>query len=199
MFTGDRSGDWLYRAMFRAGFANQPTSTHANDGLSLIDARVCAAAHCAPPDNKPLPEEIANCEPYLAEELALPSVKAIVALGQIAFHTVWRILTSGTAGTSTTAPHLLRPDFKHGAEIQLPLGRTLILSYHPSQQNTFTKRLTEPMLDSVFDRARILSGLSIGRRGVLRKRGRLSAHQSKHLDNLMAHAANPLELSVLPK
>lgn len=145
MFTGDRSGEWLYRALYRAGFANQTTSTHAEDGLELIDARVCATAHCAPPDNKPTPEEIANCEPYLAEELALPSVRVIIALGQIAYHAVWRI----------TAPTDRRPDFKHGLEINLPdRKQTLILSYHPSQQNTFTKRLTEPMFDAVFSLSR---------------------------------------------
>jgi uracil-DNA glycosylase family 4 len=147
MFTGDRSGDWLYRAMHKAGFANQPTSTHAKDGLELHDAWITASAHCAPPDNKPLPEELENCARHLREELALMSqAKVYLVLGGIALNALWPLL-----GESQK-----KPKFGHGAELSLREGRTLLMSYHPSQQNTFTGRLTEPMFDGVFKRARKL-------------------------------------------
>jgi uracil-DNA glycosylase len=147
VFTGDRSGDWLYRALYRAGFANQPTSTHAGDGLELRDCWITAAAHCAPPDNKPLPEELRACRPYLLRELeVLTRLRVVVGLGKIGFDTIASALGSR------------RLAFGHGAEHTLESGLTLVGCYHPSQQNTFTGRLTEPMLDAVFSRARELAG-----------------------------------------
>jgi uracil-DNA glycosylase len=149
MFTGDRSGDWLYRALHRAGFANQPASTRRDDGLRLVDCFVTAVAHCAPPDNKLLPSERANCRPYLVRELELlPNVSVVVALGAVAFEAAHSAL-SERAGLSKNR----RPAFRHAAESDVG-GRVLLASYHPSQQNTFTGRLTEPMLDHVFGRAR---------------------------------------------
>ena len=143
VFTGDRSGDWLYRAMHRAGFANQPTSVHSNDGLKLRGAWVAAAVKCAPPDNKPLPEERDACRPFLQREMALLArVKVVVCLGGFAYEAV--------CSEFGVRP---RPKFGHGVEVETPSGLTLLCSYHPSQQNTFTGRLTEPMLDDVFRRA----------------------------------------------
>jgi uracil-DNA glycosylase family 4 len=152
MFTGDRSGDWLFAALYRAGFASQPTSTAREDGLRLRGAYITATVHCAPPANKPQPAERANCAAYLDRELALLRRSAvIVALGQVAWQAV--------AGHFALRP---RPRFGHLAECTLPDGRTMVGSYHPSQQNTFTGTLTEPMFDAVFTRANEL--IAQGRR-----------------------------------
>ncbi len=149
IFTGDRSGDWVFRALWRAGFANQPTSEHAADGLRLTGAWVAAAVRCAPPGNRPTPEERDRCLPYLGRELALlAGTSVIVALGKFAHDAV-------VAGLYGLRP---RPRFAHLAEHALPDGRTLLDSYHPSQQNTFTGTLTEPAFDAVFSRARELIG-----------------------------------------
>ena len=146
IFTGDRSGDWLFRALWRAGFANQPTSTHVGDGLLLAGAYVAAAVRCAPPANKPTPEERRRCLPYLERELkALDTASLIVALGRFAHDAV--------ADLFALRP---RPLFGHGRETELGGGRRLIASFHPSQQNTFTKKLTEDAFDAIFTRARLL-------------------------------------------
>lgn len=143
MFTGDRSGEWLYRALYENGFANQPASVARGDGLELRDCYITAAARCAPPDNKPLPGEVENCRPWLRDELALlPGVRVTVALGRLAFDAIQRA-TGEKCGTA----------FAHDAVHELG-GRPLITSYHPSQQNTSTGRLTREMLDAVFARAR---------------------------------------------
>ncbi len=148
MFTGDRSGDWLYAALHRAGYANQPTSEHRDDGLQLEDAYLTAVVRCAPPANRPTPEERDNCLPYLERELVLlERCQTIVALGGFAWDGALRAIRS--LGGEVPRP---RPRFGHGAEACA--GRwTLLGCYHPSQQNTFTGRLTESMLDSVFARA----------------------------------------------
>jgi uracil-DNA glycosylase family 4 len=146
IFTGDRSGDWLFRAMWKAGYANQPTSVHRDDGLQLIGAYVAAAVRCAPPANKPLPVERERCLPYLAREWALlDDVRVVVALGAFAHAAVCDLLG--------VRP---RPKFGHLSEATLPDGKILLGSFHPSQQNTFTGKLTEPMFDAVFERARLL-------------------------------------------
>ena len=152
VFTGDRSGDWLFGALFRAGLANQATSTAREDGLRLRGVYIAAAVRCAPPHNKPTPDERDRCLPYLARELGLlPGVKAIVVLGAYAYDAVGRVLAA--RGAPLDRP---RPRFGHGVEI--PAGRyTIVCSFHPSQQNTFTGKLTEPMLDAVFARARQLA------------------------------------------
>jgi len=152
VFTGDRSGDWLFGALHRAGLANQPTSVSTDDGLELHDAYVAAAVRCAPPANKPTPAERDRCLPFLVRELALlEHVKVIVVLGGFAYDAAWRTL--GLAGVDLPRP---RPAFAHGLEV--PTARaTLLGCYHPSQQNTFTGRLTEPMLDIVLARARELA------------------------------------------
>jgi len=143
IFTGDRSGDWLYRALHKAGFANQPHATGRDDGLELRDAYVTCVVKCAPPENKPLPAEIKRCSEFLRAELeAMNRVQAFIALGQIALAGLWPLIGTGP-----------KPKFSHGAKVDLPGGRTLLMSYHPSQQNTFTGRLTEPMFDSVFHKA----------------------------------------------
>jgi len=151
MFTGDRSGDWLYRALHKAGFANQAEARARNDGLRLIDCRITAAAHCAPPDNKVTPEELENCRPYLLDELkGMKRLRVVVCLGQLGF----RAYLNARVGVGQANPRPL-PKFGHGSRADLD-GITLIGSYHPSQQNTFTGRLTEPMLDDVFGLARSL-------------------------------------------
>jgi uracil-DNA glycosylase family 4 len=153
MFTGDRSGDWLYAALHRAGLANQPESIRAGDGLRLHDAYVTAIVRCAPPANKPLPEERDNCLPYIERELELlERSRVIVALGAFAWDGALRAIRA--LGGEVPKP---RPRFGHGAEAQA--GRwTLLGCYHPSQQNTFTGKLTEEILDEVFERARKLAG-----------------------------------------
>jgi uracil-DNA glycosylase family 4 len=155
MFTGDRSGDWLFAALHKAGFASQPTSTSLGDGLTLRDAYITATVHCAPPDNKPLPDERASCSEYLTRELSLlHEAVVVVALGQVAWQAV--------SAHYTLRP---RPAFGHLAESHLPDGRVLLGSYHPSQQNTFTGKLTEPMFDAVFSRVRQLVSAPQGRGG----------------------------------
>ena len=150
VFTGDRSGDWLFAAMHRAGFANQPTSVHVGDGLRLIDAYIAAVVRCAPPANKPTPDERDNCVPYLVREMALlRDVRVIVVLGQFAYDAVWRLVGKNP-----------KPKFGHGVEGDLADGRTILCSFHPSQQNTFTGKLTEKMFDALFTRARHLSAIS---------------------------------------
>ena len=153
MFTGDGSGDFLIPALFRAGFANQPTSTQVGDGLVYRDLYLAAAAHCAPPGNKPTRQEIANCRPYLvAHLLRLQQVRVILALGRIGFEAVLAALAESGAALPTP-----RPAFGHGAEHRL--GRyVLVASYHPSRQNTQTGRLTAGMLDAVLARVRTLAG-----------------------------------------
>jgi uracil-DNA glycosylase family 4 len=147
VFTGDRSGDWLFASMHRTGYANQPTSISVDDGLRLTDAWVAAAVRCAPPANKPTPDERDRCLPFAREELALmDSVRVIVCLGAFAWDAALRIL----------GPVRPRPKFGHLAEAEVA-GRALIGSYHPSQQNTFTGKLTEEMLDAVFVRAQELA------------------------------------------
>jgi uracil-DNA glycosylase family 4 len=152
IFTGDRSGDWLYAALHRAGFANQATSTHRGDGLELIDVYVTAVVRCAPPANRPTPEERDTCLPYLERELALlDNCSTIVALGGFAWDGALRALKA--LGNEVPRP---KPRFGHGAEVEINRW-TLLGCFHPSQQNTFTGRLTEPMLDAIFARARSLS------------------------------------------
>jgi len=150
MFTGDRSGDFLYKALYHAGFANQPQSNRANDGLSLTDAFISAAIRCAPPANKPLPREILNCFPYLERELALIRPRAILALGAIALNTYLDLLKRRGLIASRAAYR-----FAHGASFVLPgdLPR-LFASYHPSQQNTQTGRLTPAMFTMVLRKIR---------------------------------------------
>lgn len=148
MFTGDQSGVWLYRALHRAGLANQAESVSRQDGLKLKGAYVTAINRCAPPENKCLPREIANCAEYLQTELALlKQVKVFICLGQIALRGLWKQLPEEIKMDRTL------PKFGHGARLKLKDGRTILCSFHPSQQNTFTKRLTEPMFDSIFEKA----------------------------------------------
>lgn len=149
MFTGDRSGDFLYAALHRTGFANQPTSTHRGDGLALTGAWITAPVRCAPPANKPTVEERDRCRPFLVEELALIRPQVMVVLGAFAYQVLCGILEVRQ-----------RPPFAHGVEVPLPDARWVLGSYHVSQQNTFTGKLTEPMLDAVLQRARDLAGLS---------------------------------------
>lgn len=148
MFTGDRSGEWLYRALFKAGFASQPTATDVDDGLKLIDCAIAATCHCAPPDNKPTVEEVANCRPWLTQTIDVVPARVFLALGQIA----WASLCSQLRERGWLEGR--QPKFGHGTEVELTGQRWLLGSYHPSQQNTFTGRLTEPMLDAVFASAK---------------------------------------------
>ena len=151
IFTGDRSGQWLYRALHRAGFANQATYERADDGLLLNDVYVTCVVKCAPPANKPLPKEIKRCGDHLENELnALPSPAVWLVLGQIGLSGLWPHLKHRFAALGG------KPKLSHGDEFSLPDGSTLLMSYHPSQQNTFTGRLTEPMFDRIFERVRKL-------------------------------------------
>jgi uracil-DNA glycosylase family 4 len=152
MFTGDRSGDWLFEALHHAGFANQPTSQHPGDGLRLRDAYITATIRCAPPLNKPLPGEIVACEPYLLEEFRLlDRVRVVVGLGRIGWQAYLRTRKRLGLPRATRTPR-----FGHGAATEFEDGVTLLASYHPSQQNTFTGKLTRPMLRGVFLKARAL-------------------------------------------
>jgi uracil-DNA glycosylase len=152
MFTGDESGNWLFEALHAAGFANQPTSVHRDDGLALTYAWITSAAHCAPPDNKPTREELACCQPFLLDELrALTQVEVVVALGRIG----WDNYLRARKALGWALP-VAKPTFGHGAVTRFADGTVLIASYHPSQQNTFTGKLTKPMLRSVFTTARSL-------------------------------------------
>lgn len=148
MFTGDRSGDWLYRALHKAGFANQPCATSIDDGLRLIDCAIVATCHCAPPDNKPTTQEIANCRPWLTQTIDIVPAQVFLALGQIGWASLCRQLRERGWLTGR------QPKFAHAAEVALADDRWLLGSYHPSQQNTFTGRLTEAMLDAVFAKAK---------------------------------------------
>lgn len=147
MFTGDRSGEWLYRALFRAGYASRPESVSRHDGLVLTGAWITAPVRCAPPANKPTVDERDACRPYLERELALlGDLRVLVALGAFGYQVL--------AGMLGVRP---RPTFGHGVEVPTPGGLTIVCSFHVSQQNTFTGKLTEPMLDAVFARARALA------------------------------------------
>ena len=149
VFTGDRSGDWLFAALWRAGLASQPSSVSADDGLVLHGAYVLAAVRCAPPANKPTPAERSTCSPFLRRELELLTrVRVYVALGAFAYQAL---------AAELGLRH--RPRFGHGVEAELDGGRTIVCSFHPSQQNTFTGKLTEPMFDSVVARAKALADL----------------------------------------
>ncbi|MEY2398129.1 MAG: uracil-DNA glycosylase [Actinomycetota bacterium] len=151
VFTGDRSGDFLFASMHRCGLANQPTSVAADDGLALHHAFVTAAVRCAPPANKPTIDERDTCAPFLHRELALlTKLRVVVALGQFGYEAACRHFTIRP-----------RPAFGHGVEAQTPSGGiTVVCSFHPSQQNTFTGKLTAPMLDAVFMRARQIAGVT---------------------------------------
>jgi uracil-DNA glycosylase family 4 len=152
IFTGDRSGDWLFRALHRAGFANQPESVSRDDGLRLTGAWVTAAVRCAPPANKPTITERDTCAPYLVRELAVLDPAVIVVLGSFAYEAIWRALRDLAVALPTP-----RPKFGHAVEVETP-GPVVLCSFHPSQQNTFTGKLTEGMLDEIFLRARRLAG-----------------------------------------
>ena len=158
MFTGDRSGDWLYRALHRAGLASQPWSISREDGLRLRGVYITAAVRCAPPGNRPTTSERENCREYLEAELdLLGNLRVVVALGGLGYGQALRILSD--RGFQLPTP---RPGFAHGREIPLGPRLHVLASYHPSQQNTFTKRLTEPMFDRIWARALELRGESLG-------------------------------------
>ena len=149
MFTGDRSGDFLYRSLHRAGLASQPSSTGPGDGLELVDVFITSPVKCVPPANKPTARERATCQPFFRREVAaLSRVRVVLALGSIGYQAV--------AGEFDLQP---RPAFAHGLEADLPEGRTVLCSYHVSQQNTFTGRLTEAMFDAVLARALVLAAI----------------------------------------
>jgi uracil-DNA glycosylase family 4 len=152
MFTGDRSGAWLYRSMCKAGFANRSESTTRGDGLTLTGAWVTAPVRCAPPENRPTVVERDLCAPWFDRELDILQPTALLALGDFAYRSIWRYL--GDRDYDMPRP---RPRFAHGLEVAIPGGPVVLASFHPSQQNTFTGRLTEEMLDAVLFRARVLT------------------------------------------
>ncbi len=153
-FTGDRSGDWLYAALHRAGLASQEASTSRDDGMTLHHTFITAAVRCAPPGNKPTPEEFSNCRPFLSREFELmEQTRVYVALGSLAFDALKKVLRERHSD-------LRFPPFAHGLRIQLPDRRHIVCSYHPSQQNTFTGRLTRPMFEKIFTSAKELAGLA---------------------------------------
>ena len=154
MFTGDSSGDWLFEALYRYGFASQPESTASDDGLVLTDCYITAAGRCAPPANRPTAEELANCRPFLEAEIRLlRRVRVVLVLGRVA----WQGWLKASGWWDALTPRE-RPRFRHGAEARMPDDRWLICSYHPSRQNTNTRRLTRPMWHAIFSRARDLLG-----------------------------------------
>lgn len=162
MFTGDSSGNWLYDALHRFGFANQAESVSRDDSLRLTDCYISAAARCAPPDNKPTPVELANCRPWLEEELRLlPGIRVVLALGRIA----WEAYLKAARSWLTPAG---RPAFGHGKEHRFANGITLLSSFHPSRQNTNTGKLTRAMWYAIFSRARELVTAPGGNRGIPR-------------------------------
>jgi uracil-DNA glycosylase len=150
MFTGDKSGDWLYRALYKAGFANQPASISRKDGMQLLNCYITACCRCAPPQNKLLREEILQCRPFLLEELVLlKNIRIVIGLGRIGFEAVINsFMELGQTDISR------KPKFGHGLIYRLNSTATVIASFHPSQQNTFTKRLTEEMFDGIFIQAK---------------------------------------------
>jgi uracil-DNA glycosylase family 4 len=153
MFTGDRSGEWLYRALHKAGFANQPDSRRRDDGLQLTNCCITAICHCAPPGNKPSREEIAHCQPWLSATLDSVPARVMLALGQLAWNQLLKLCQQRQWHVGA------KPRFAHRAIAELAGDRWLLGSFHPSQQNTFTGRLTEPMFDAVFrDARKLLSG-----------------------------------------
>ncbi|MCI0483221.1 MAG: uracil-DNA glycosylase [candidate division NC10 bacterium] len=152
IFTGDRSGEWLYQALHTFGFANQPFSIARGDGLKLTDCYVTAALRCPPPQNRPTRRELENCRPYLVREVGLlPRLQVVVTLGRIAFDAFLKVCEE--TGIALPRP---RPRFAHGARVRLGRGLTMLASYHPSQQNTLTRRLTRPMFHAIFREARRL-------------------------------------------
>ena len=158
-FTGDASGNFMYPVLYEVGFANQPTATDRNDGLILNGLYITAAARCAPPDNKPLPDELANCAPYLERELeGLKDLRVIVALGKIGFEAYLNYLLRKKLIASKR-----EYEFRHGAEYLVPDRRVLLASYHPSNQNTQTGKLTKDMFQKIFKRARELADEQVGR------------------------------------
>jgi uracil-DNA glycosylase family 4 len=167
MFTGDQSGSWLYDALHRYGFSNQPDSTGRGDGLALSDCYVTAAARCAPPANKPTGAELDRCRPYLEAEIRLlRNVRVVIALGRVGYE-AW-LKASGW----WRLPARQRPHFGHGAEARLPDGTRLLCSYHPSRQNTNTGKLSRPMWHRIFRRAQALLGESPDRSQALGRAGR---------------------------
>lgn len=148
LFTGDRSGDWLFRALHKAGYANQPTSTDSDDGLQLRDCAITAVCHCAPPKNRPTRDELQECRRWLSRTFDVVPARTVVCLGRVAWDEV--VKEARRRGWLDSRP----PAFAHALAVETLDGRRLVASYHPSQQNTFTGRLTEPMFDRVFELAR---------------------------------------------